>query len=498
MEFSDFVPLGEDNEDLKMEKEKLKFAIFIVAYNAVSTLTKVLDRIPNEVWEKVEEVFVFDDCSQDETTLLAEGYKHTKNKDKLNIYRNEVNLGYGGNQKKGYRYAIEKGYDYVILLHGDGQYAPESLPEFIRMAEKENPAMVIGSRMMKRKDALKGGMPFYKFFGNIILTTYQNVVLGTKISEFHSGYRMYKCDVLKNLHLEKYTDDFHFDTEIMVELIHRSEKIVEIPIPTYYGGEICYVNGFKYSLNVFLSVLRYKLWSLGFISCDWIEPLSKSKYAPKKSPLSSHKRIENFVPENSKVLDLGAEGNYINELKRKKCNVTGIGFSEIPLEIKNQYDKFLMENLEEKDWELKLKGEKFDVIILADVIEHLKKARQLISSLKDFLKPEGFVVASTPNIAHFSVRLLLLFGFFPYGERGILDKTHLHFYTLSSFRKLFEREGFKNIKRRYTPIPFELFSGKKRISKVLTSSLEFFYYLFVKVLPSLFAYQMVYVFRLDK
>lgn len=481
-----------------MEEKKLKFAIFIVAYNAVSTLTKVLDRIPQEVWERVEEVFVFDDCSQDETTLLAEGYKHKRNKDKLAIYRNEANLGYGGNQKKGYRYAIEKGFDYVILLHGDGQYAPESLPEFIRMAEKENPAMVIGSRMVKRKDALKGGMPFYKFFGNILLTTYQNILLGTKISEFHSGYRMYKCDVLKNLHLEKYTDDFHFDTEIMVELIHRSEKIVEIPIPTYYGGEICYVNGFKYAFNVFLSVLRYKLWSLGFISCNWIEPLSKTKYAPKKSPLSSHKRVENFVPESLEILDLGAEGNYIVELKKKNCTVTGVGLSEIPLEIKNQYDKFLLENLEENGWKMKLKGEKFDVIILADVIEHLKEAKSLISSLKDFLKSEGFVVASTPNIAHFYVRVALLFGSFPYGERGILDRTHLHFYTLRSFKKLFEREGFKIIKRRYTPIPFELFFGKNKISKAISNFLEFFYYLFVKVLPSIFAYQMVYVFKVDK
>ncbi|MFB3851371.1 MAG: bifunctional glycosyltransferase/class I SAM-dependent methyltransferase [Acidobacteriota bacterium] len=476
-------------------EERLKFGIFIVAYNAITTLTKVLDRIPQDVWERVEEVFVFDDCSQDETTLLAKGYKHFKNRDKLNIYRNEANLGYGGNQKKGYKYAIEKGYDYVILLHGDGQYAPESLSDFIKTAEKEKPAMVCGSRMLNKRSALKGGMPYYKFLGNIILTTYQNIMLNTKISEFHSGYRMYKTEVLKKLNLDKYTDNFHFDTEIMVELIHRSEKIVEIPIPTYYGGEICYVNGLKYAFNVFLSVLRYKLWSLGFVSCDWVDPRSKTKYAPKKSPLSSHKRVEMFVPQNSEILDLGAEGNYVDELKRKNCSITGITLSEIPEEAKKKYDEFFLEDLEKNDWRKRIEGKKYDVIILADIIEHLREPRPLLSFLKDFLKQDGIVIASTPNIAHFYVRLALLFGFFPYGSRGILDETHLHFYTLRSFKKLFEREGYKLIKKRYTPIPFELFAGKNKISRVVALFLEYFYYLFVKIVPSLFAYQMIYLFK---
>lgn len=479
-------------------ESRLKFGILIVAYNAITTLTRVLDRIPQEVWDRVEEVFIFDDCSKDETTLLAKGYKQFKNKDKLNIYRNEVNLGYGGNQKRGYKYAIEKGYDYVILLHGDGQYAPEVLIDFIKTAEAEKPAMVVGSRMIKKKNAIKGGMPFYKFLGNIILTTYQNFMLNSKISEFHSGYRMYRTDVLQKLHLDRYTDDFHFDTEIMVELLHRSEKIVEIPIPTYYGGEICYVNGFKYAFNVFMSVLRYKLWSLGFVSCDWIDPRSKTKYSPKKSPLSSHKRVEFFVPDGSKVLDLGAEGNYVEKLKSRKCSITGITLCDLPEERKKDYDKFFIEDLDKNDWKQKIEGEKFDVIILADIIEHLKESRTLISSLKDFIKEDGIIIASTPNIAHFYVRLALLLGFFPYGNRGILDETHLHFFTKRSFRKLFEKEGFKVIKRKYTSIPFELFAGKGRFSQSFMLLVEYFYYLFVKICPSLFAYQMVYVAKLSK
>lgn len=477
-----------------MEKN-LKFAILIVAYNAINTLTRVLDRIPKEVWDEVEEVFIFDDCSKDETALLGEGYKLKKGLQKLNIYRNERNLGYGGNQKRGYKYAIEKGYDYVILLHGDGQYAPEYLPHFIRAAKEERPAAVIGSRMLIKKNALKGGMPLYKFLGNIILTTYQNLMLNTKMSEFHSGYRMYSTEALKKLHLDKYTDDFHFDTQILVELIHNNEKIIEIPVPTFYGDEICYVNGIKYAFNVFKSVLRYKLWSIGLLSCEWIEPFSKTKYSPKKSPLSSHKRIAKLVPQNSCVLDLGAEGNYIDDLNNKNCYIIGINIEKIVQEISAKYNEFYTFDIEKSGWPKKLSNKKFDVIILADVIEHLKNPKPLISSLKDLLKKEGLIIASTPNIAHFLVRFLLLLGFFPYGTRGILDESHLHFYTLRSFKKLFEKEGYKLLNKKFTPIPFELFAGKSNFSKKIMLCLEYLYYFFVKISPSLFAYQMIYILK---
>lgn len=469
--------------------------ILIVAYNAITTLTKVLDRIPPKVWDEVEEVVVFDDCSSDDTAILARGYKESRSASKLFIYRNERNLGYGGNQKRGYEYAVRKGYDYVILLHGDGQYSPETLIDFINIAKEQRHAMVMGSRMINRKDALKGGMPLYKFIGNIILTGYENIMLKTNLSEFHSGYRMYSTKSLSKLHLDKYTDDFHFDTQILVELIHRNDKIVEIPIPTYYGKEICYVNGLKYAFNVFKSVLNYKLFTLSLSNCEWIEPLSKSRYLPKKSPLSSHKRVAQFVPNNSSVLDLGAEGNYIDELKNKGCDVTGVTLSDISDDIKAKYDNLILGDLEKNEWKEKIKGRKFDCLILLDVVEHLKEPKNFISSLKDFLNNDGVVIASTPNIAHFLIRILLLFGQFPYSKRGILDETHLHFYTKRSFKNLFEREGYIVVKKAFTPIPFELFSGRRKFIKKIFIFAEYFYYFFVKFIPSLFAYQIVYVLR---
>jgi glycosyltransferase involved in cell wall biosynthesis len=475
--------------------DKPTFGIFIVAYNAVDTLAKLLDRIPENVWSQVEEVYVFDDCSKDETAILAHGYKSVKQLEKLHVYRNENNLGYGGNQKKGYRYAIEKGFDYVILLHGDGQYAPEMLPAFIGEAVKSKPAAVLGSRMMEKKRALKGGMPLYKFLGNIILTKFENLFLHSSLSEFHSGYRMYSTETLKKLHLDRYSDDFHFDTQILVELLHRGDKIIEIPIPTYYGGEICYVNGMKYAFNVFKSVTQYKLFSLGFSSCEWIAPQSSSKYAPKRSPLSSHKKVAGFVPEKGKVLDLGGEGNYIEELKAKGCDVTAVNIFDLEDSIRLKYDKYLKFDLESGDILTLFPDDKFDVVILADVLEHIRGAEHLISRIKDLLTPNGFLVASTPNIAHIFIRLSLLLGKFSYGKRGILDESHIHFYTVKTFKRLFVRENYQIFKRTYTPIPFELFAGKGKFSRFLFRVLEYSYYFFVKLWPNMFAYQMVFCIR---
>ena len=240
-----------------------KIAIFIVAYNAESTLKSVIDRVPPEVLDKIEEIFVFDDHSQDRTYDIGLEYKELKKLGKLNVFRNEKNLKYGGNQKKGYAYALSKGYDIVALLHGDGQYAPEFLPQLLAPLEKDDADMVFGSRMTGKP--LKGGMPLYKYLGNKFLTTIQNFLLGTKFSEFHSGYRLYSCNALKKVPFDLCSDDFHFDTDIIVQFLNKNMRIVERPIPTFYGDEISHVNSIKYGLNVLKSVLGFKLHRLGLL-----------------------------------------------------------------------------------------------------------------------------------------------------------------------------------------------------------------------------------------
>lgn len=240
-----------------------RIAIFIVAYNAANTLRSVLDRIPESVWDRVEEVFIFDDSSQDETFAVGVEYKRLHRKVKLSVYKNERNLGYGGNQIRGYRYAIEKGYDIVALLHGDAQYAPEALPELLKPLEAGEADAVFGSRMLEKGRALEGGMPFYKYVGNRILTAFENAMLGTSLSEFHCGYRLYSCAALDRVPFQRNTHEFHFDTQIIIQFHAAGLRIAEVPISTHYGDEVCGVNGLKYAKDVVRSVLQYRLHQLG-------------------------------------------------------------------------------------------------------------------------------------------------------------------------------------------------------------------------------------------
>lgn len=246
------------SHDAGFQLPRKRIGVLVVAYNAIDTLGATLDRIPKAMMEKLEEIFVFDDHSHDQTYEAVLKYKAERNLEKLTVFSNEQNLRYGGNQKRGYRYAIGRGYDIVVLLHGDGQYAPEVMQDLVGPLEREEADLVMGSRMMPGCQPLKGGMPLYKFVGNKILTAIENTLLRTRLREFHSGYRAYNCHALKRIPFEQCTDEWHFDTEIILELLKRKFRIVERPIPTYYGNEICHVNGISYAYHCVESVLQHR------------------------------------------------------------------------------------------------------------------------------------------------------------------------------------------------------------------------------------------------
>jgi hypothetical protein len=178
---------------------------------------------------------------------------------------NPVNQGYGGNQKIGFHYAIKNGFDYVALVHGDGQYAPECLPELLTPLRDGCADAVFGSRMLTQGGALKGGMPFYKYAGNKILTGMQNALLRSSLSEFHSGYRLYSVPALTRIPFDLNSDVFHFDTDIIIQLLIAGQRIRELPIPTYYGDEICNVDGLKYAWDVTKSTFSARMQEYGLL-----------------------------------------------------------------------------------------------------------------------------------------------------------------------------------------------------------------------------------------
>ena len=238
----------------------MKIGILVVAYNAEETLSKVLDRIPSEFAQQIDSILVCDDASTDNTHQVGLNYKSSSNLP-LTIVRHDLNLGYGGNQKTGYQWALEKNLDAVILLHGDGQYAPEYLPQMVEPITSGRADVVFGSRMITQGGARKGGMPLYKYVGNKILTYLQNRLAKVSLTEWHSGYRAYSVSALRKVNFLKNSDYFDFDSQIILQMIGARQRIVEIEIPTFYGDEISRVNGIKYGLKILIHTLKFRLSS---------------------------------------------------------------------------------------------------------------------------------------------------------------------------------------------------------------------------------------------
>lgn len=471
-----------------------KIGILIVAYNAANTLNKVLDRIPQNVYEEIDEIAVFDDASKDNTYMVSVGYKEIKQLNKLHLYLNDVNLGYGGNQKKGFKYFSDKGFDAVVLLHGDGQYAPEILQDMYSPITDGNADVVLGSRMMTEYGgALKGGMPFYKFIGNRILSKYQNRRLKMNLTEFHSGYRAYSIDGLRKLNLDNTTDDFHFDSQIIIKAHHNNLKIIEIPIPTYYGDEICYVNGLKYARNIFSTTNEY-IKTVKGKSYSEVYSEFYTHYPLKLYPFSSHKFVLDIINKKSnlRILDVGCgDGLFAKHISDKNYK---IGVDSIPKSenTESNLNKFYQHDLNDGLPEQLLQEEKFDYILFLDILEHLLDYEKILKDSKKLLAKDGKIIISLPNVANIYVRLNLLFGRFPLADRGILDRTHLHFYTYKIIKELLKKFKLRMIDRKITPIPIiELLPDF--LKRNLGYGLNFILYIITVIFKRLFGYQFIII-----
>jgi len=463
----------------------LRIGIVVVAYNAASTLLTTLDRIPHDFRSRIAEVIVCDDASHDDTFDLGREWAARPDSPTTHVIRHTKNLGYGGNQKAAYALAIEHGLDVVVLLHGDGQYAPESLPQMVEPFERGDCAAVFGSRMMEKGAAKRGGMPVYKRLGNRVLTRFENRVLGTDLSEFHSGYRAYATRVLREIPFGANSDGFDFDTQIIAQVLHVKGRIEEIPIPTYYGDEICYVNGVKYARDVVHDVLEYQLAVRGFGTCEWVP--KPDEYAFKEGDGSSHASILNMLSSlpTSRILDLGCSGGLLGEKMRQAGHyVVGVDSIEVP-GVRERTDEFYTGNLDSGIPEAA--GVGFDVVIAGDVIEHLAKPLDALRAIDAVLRPGGQLLLSVPNFGHWYPRLRVAFGVFGYDRRGILDDTHLRFFTRSTLRRLVRTAGFDVLQESATGLPLGTFSpGGERGSAIrrIDQSL-------VRLRPTLFGYQHV-------
>ena len=231
------------------------------AYNAAPTLKKTYNEIPMDI---VDEVILVDDCSADDTVEVARalGIHH--------VLRHDRNKGYGGNQKTCYREALELGADVVIMLHPDYQYTPLLIESIAYLIVNELYPVVLASRILGN-GALRGGMPRYKYFFNRCLTWFQNVMVGQKLSEYHTGYRAFTREVLENIPFMRNSDDFVFDNQMLAQIIYAGYDIGEITCPTKYFPEASSINfrrSCRYGFGVLRTSLQFRLqkWHLGRFS----------------------------------------------------------------------------------------------------------------------------------------------------------------------------------------------------------------------------------------
>lgn len=471
-----------------------RVAVLVVAYNAEKKLADVLGRIPRDIPETSIEVLVCDDASSDSTSTVGREFVEEFRRDDIKVVRHELNLGYGGNQKFGYEWAISNGFDAVVLLHGDGQYAPELIDSFVRPIQREKADVVLGSRMMTKGSARAGGMPIYKFVGNKILTRWQNFITGTQLSEWHCGYRAYSIPSLKSINFLENPDGFDFDTQIILQMNSAGKKIIEIPIPTYYGDEICYVQGIKYARQVSIGVIKHRLKSMGFFASRVLSPEYRVKYDEHSSHGKIRRVLETTQP--GKIFDVGCANGELSEFATSighQVTATDVNYPPKHLE----KTKFIQSDLD--------KGvptavvDKFDLVICADVLEHLRSPDTLLHDLLKNLEDSGKIVASIPNFGHWYPRIRVLFGKFDYDSRGILDQTHLRFFTKKSFIRMANTAGYDVTSVSHTGIPFEIMLRGAPKRKFGWSGLLKFLALIDRSLcrlrSTLFAYQFIFELR---
>jgi glycosyltransferase involved in cell wall biosynthesis len=431
-----------------------RIGVLVVAYNAASTLSQVLDRIPDAFRPRITKILVGDDHSSDATYLVGLGYQQITDDLPLEVVRHPHNLGYGGNQKAGYRWAIENDIDIVVLLHGDGQYAPELLPEMVGPLERGEADAVFGSRMLDPGKARAGGMPLYKWLGNRILTRFENTIAGATLSEWHSGYRAYSVDALRSIPFEGNSDGFNFDTQVIVQLLEAGKRIVEVPIPTYYGDEVCYVNGLKYAKDITGDVVRYRAHKMGFGTGELA--FASAGYEMKEAANSSQQLVLGWLSQRppGRVLDLGcADGSIDERLRDRGHEVIGVDL-EAHDGVKERVDLFLVADLD-AGLPVELTGE-FDVVVAADVLEHVRRPERILDQVHKILAPGGVFVVSIPNFGHWYPRTRVALGRFDYDRRGILDHDHVRFFTRRSFENLIRGHGWKVRRREATGLPLEV------------------------------------------
>jgi glycosyltransferase involved in cell wall biosynthesis len=258
-----------------MNRHKPKVVVVMPAYNAAKTLHMTYADLPHEL---VDQVILVDDASSDETTRIARELG-------LELFIHDRNYGYGANQKTCYREALRAAADIVVMVHPDYQYDPKLLPQIIRPIQEGIADVVLGSRLLGQSP-MRQGMPWWKYYSNRFLTVLENLAFGLNLSEYHTGYRAFRREVLECVNLEMNSDDFIFDQEILAQIVSVNMRIAEVAVPTRYfpqASSASFVQSSIYGLSILWLLARYFLHRAGMIHQRQFDSLER-RYRSTRAP----------------------------------------------------------------------------------------------------------------------------------------------------------------------------------------------------------------------
>ncbi len=460
-----------------------RFGLFLCDCFDADAIRKTLARIPAELGDWIEEVVVMLDRPSGGSFTSARELQG-ESRLELRFHRPPRDSGFGAVRKAAFEYALRKKFDQVIIMRGDATDPPDKLPDLIQLALADPDRFVLATPVG----------PSRLRPSRRVSTFLQNRILGMRLHDYRTSFRLYPTEALSRIPFQLDSDGTLFDTEIILQMRALGIPIHEAPLVDgrEVDGEDAYAETRDTNtdagddLRACAAAIGYRFHQIHFTRDGRYLVDHDIHYTLKRSKTGSHVQIVSAIDEGSTVLDLGCSyGLLARPLLEKNVQVTGVDAGpgeRLSKDLAGYFQRDL-------DLPLELPYDRvFDYVVCADVIEHLQNRAQLLRGARRYLKPDGKLIISTGNIALWFYRLSLLVGRFEYGPRGVLDETHLHLYTGSTFRREIEKAGFTVIRQRVTSLPFEVVfesTGRSR----LVRSIEAAYHLLATLWPSMFAYQ---------
>lgn len=439
-------------------------AVFFGELERIDGLLAALARIPSEAAPLFDEIAVLWRSHDGDAGARAKLDELGRQLSNLRVHSDPRRYGFGGRRKIAFEYALQHGFDHVVVLEPDASSPPERLPDLLAAAVLESTPVVLGASSA----------------GAGACAALHNRVLGLRLRDYATPFRLYACDVLRRVPFHLNGDERGFDTELLIQARALGLEPREIVL-----GDLGRTPGFRCAASLSLA-LGYRFHQLHFTRRGQYFVDRDVRYTLKHSPSSSHMQVLAAIRPGSVVLDLGcSQGLLAAPLKRIDARVVGVDSRAKEL-VSPELDAYYQRDLERP---LELPEPRvFDYVVVSDVIEHVVNRVELLRSVRRYLKPDGRLLISTPNIAIWFYRLSLAAGRFEYGERGVLDQTHVHLFTRATFRREVEHAAFRILRERVTSLPFEVVfesTGRSRAVRALAAS----YHLLARAWPEMFAYQ---------